>query len=216
MRPIKSINDPRYVKAMSHPIRVRIMAILDERTATPNELSKLVGATLGTTAYHVRTLERLGLLKLVKETKVRGAVQHHYRARARPFVTKAGWEAAAPIAKQAAVSSTLSVMTDYAQASAAAGGFDRGDAHLTRTLLRLDEAGFAELGKACDALVAKAEEIESRVAKRVKSDPHAEVTDVGLGLLLFEAVRLSQLPAADGTRSPARSRAGARRSTAVS
>ena len=59
MRPIKSINDPRYVKAMSHPIRVRLMAILDERTATPNELSKLVGATLGTTAYHVRTLERL-------------------------------------------------------------------------------------------------------------------------------------------------------------
>jgi DNA-binding transcriptional ArsR family regulator len=207
MRPIKSINDPRYVKAMSHPIRVRLMAILDERTATPNELSKLVGATLGTTAYHVRTLERLGLLKLVKETKVRGAIQHHYRARARPFVTKAGWESAAPIAKQAAVSSTLSVMTDYAQASAAAGGFDRGDAHLTRTLLRLDEQAFKELGKACDALVAKAEEIESRAAKRAKSDPAAALTDVALGLMLFEAVKLSDQPPKEPAQTRRRPRA---------
>jgi DNA-binding transcriptional ArsR family regulator len=207
MRPIKSINDPRYVKAMSHPIRVRLMAILDERTATPNELSKLVGATLGTTAYHVRTLERLGLLKLVKETKVRGAIQHHYRARARPVVTKAGWEAAAPIAKQAAVSSSLSVMTEYAQASAAAGGFDHGDAHLTRTLLRLDAQGFKELGKACDALLAKADEIESRVAKRAKTDPHAQVKDVGLGLMLFEAVRLSDQQPRPVARGRVRTRA---------
>jgi DNA-binding transcriptional ArsR family regulator len=204
MRPIKSINDPRYVKAMSHPIRVRIMAILDERTATPNELSKLVGATLGTTAYHVRTLERLGLLKLVKETKVRGAIQHHYRARARPFVTKAGWEAAAPIAKQAAVSSSISVMNDYAQASAAAGGFDGGDAHLTRTLLKLDAQGFTELGKACDALVAKAEEIESRVAKRAKSNPDPQIGDVALGLMLFQAVRLSDQPPREPARSATR------------
>ena len=31
MKPIKNIDDPRYVKAMSHPLRVRILAMLDER-----------------------------------------------------------------------------------------------------------------------------------------------------------------------------------------
>src|ERR671929_86884 len=38
--PITNIDDPRYVKAISHPLRVRILAMLQERTASPSELSK--------------------------------------------------------------------------------------------------------------------------------------------------------------------------------
>ena len=87
MKPIKNIDDPRYVKAMSHPLRVRILAMLDERKASPNQLAGWLGASLGTVAYHVRTLEQLGLIDLVDETRVRGAVEHHYRAKARPNVT---------------------------------------------------------------------------------------------------------------------------------
>lgn len=45
---------------------------------SPLEASRLLGVTLGTAAYHVRMLERDGLLVLVAETRVRGAVQHHY------------------------------------------------------------------------------------------------------------------------------------------
>ena len=80
MKPIKSVDDPRYVKAMSHPLRVRILAMLDERKASPNQLSGWLGATLGTVAYHVRTLQEYGLVELVDETRVRGAVEHHYRS----------------------------------------------------------------------------------------------------------------------------------------
>ena len=50
---IPEIDDPRYVKAMSHPLRVRILAMLDERTASPVELAGWLGASLGTVAYHV-------------------------------------------------------------------------------------------------------------------------------------------------------------------
>src|SRR5690242_14487620 len=153
MKPIKNIDDPRYVKAMSHPLRVRILAMLDERKASPNQLAGWLGASLGTVAYHVRTLEQLGLIELVDETRVRGAVEHHYRARERPNVTAEGWAQAPPIAKQAAVGSSLDVIADYARASAAAGGFDRADAQLRRSLYRLDAKGFAQLSKACDKLI---------------------------------------------------------------
>ena len=121
MTPIKNIDDPRYVKAMSHPLRVRILAMLDERKASPNQLAGWLGASLGTVAYHVRTLEQLGLIELVDETRVRGAVEHHYRAKARPNVTVEGWAQAPPIAKQAAVGSSLDVIGEYARVSAAAG-----------------------------------------------------------------------------------------------
>jgi DNA-binding transcriptional ArsR family regulator len=215
MKPIKNIDDPRYVKAMSHPLRVRILAMLDERKASPNQLSGWLGASLGTVAYHVRTLEQLGLIELVDETRVRGAVEHHYRAKARPLVTADGWAQAPPIAKQAAVGSSLDVIAEYSKASAAAGGFDRADAQLRRSLVRLDARGFAQLSKACDKLFEQAEKIEQASAARIAKDPHAEdVVEAGLSLLLFEAVRLSGDGGdADGARKASTRRAPRRRRT---
>ena len=192
MKPIKSVDDPRYVKAMSHPLRVRILAMLDERTASPNELSGWLGATLGTVAYHVRTLQEFGLVELVKETRVRGAVEHHYRSRKRPRATEDGWADAKPIAKQAAAGSDLDMIAAYARASAAAGGFDRPDAQLRRMIVRLDDKGFAQLSKACEKLVAEAEKIETAAAQRIAKDPKANnVVDAGVGVMLFAATRLT-------------------------
>lgn len=213
MTPIKNIDDPRYVKAMSHPLRVRILAMLDERKASPNQLAGWLYASLGTVAYHVRTLEQLGLIELVDETRVRGAVEHHYRAKARPNVTVEGWAQAPPIAKQAAVGSSLDVIGEYARVSAAAGGFDRSDAQLRRVLLRLDAKGFQQLSKACDKLLEQAEKIEASAAERIARDPHQEgITEAGLGLLLFEAVRLSGREDGDkpGSRRQHRARSTAR------
>jgi DNA-binding transcriptional ArsR family regulator len=189
MKAITSIDDPRYVKAMSHPMRVRILAMLDERKASPNELAGWLGASLGTVAYHVRTLLSLGLIELVDETRVRGAVEHHYRSKPRPAITAEGWEQASPVAKQAAVGSSLEVIREYARASAAAGGFDRSDAQLRRALLKLDEKGFSQLSKACDKLLEQVERIEEQSAKRLGSDPERAI-EAGLGVLLFEAARL--------------------------
>src|SRR4051794_41971485 len=129
MPPLRTIDDPRYVKAMSHPLRVRILARLGERTASPNELAEWLDAPLGTVAYHVRTLRRLGLIELRRETRGRGAVQHHYRALPRPPLTDEARAAAPPIAKQALVGSALPVVAEHARAPAAAGGARPSAAH---------------------------------------------------------------------------------------
>jgi len=216
MKPIKNIDDPRFVKAMSHPLRVRILAMLDERKASPNQLAGWLGASLGTVAYHVRTLEQLGLIELVDETRVRGAVEHHYRARERPIVTAEGWAQAPPIAKQAAVGSSLDVIADYARASAAAGGFDRADAQLRRALYRLDAKGFAQLSKACDKLIEQADKIGDAAAERIANkDPHADdIVEAGLGLMLFDAVRLSGTQETDSRKPTTRRTSRTRRATA--
>ena len=101
MRPVTRIDDPRYVKAMSHPLRVRILAILEERKA---DRRARPGARRrpGDRRLPRAHAGPLGLIELVDETRVRGAVEHHYRARERPVVTAEGWEQAPPIAKQAA------------------------------------------------------------------------------------------------------------------
>jgi DNA-binding transcriptional ArsR family regulator len=193
MKPVTRIDDPRYVKAMSHPLRVRILAILMERQASPVELAQVLEGTLGTVSYHVRTLHQLGLIELVGETRVRGAVEHHYRAKARPEITDEAWEKAPPIAKQAAVGSSLQMIDDYARASAAAGGFDHADAALIRLSMTLDAKGWQQLAKACKRLYEQAQRIEADARERLDSGTaEGEETDVGLVMMMFEAIALGE------------------------
>jgi DNA-binding transcriptional ArsR family regulator len=210
MKPIKTIDDPRYVKALSHPLRVRILGVLEERTASPVELADLLGASLGVVSYHVRRLHQLGLLELKKETRRRGAIEHHYRAKERPRVSDEAWGKASPMAKQAMVGAMLEQFNHYASRSAAAGGFDRADAHITRNTMRVDAKGWDQLSKACWKLLEQAQKIEQAAAKRIEGSAHSDdVIDVGLITLLFEGVRLSEQQERSG-RSPARGRVGRR------
>jgi DNA-binding transcriptional ArsR family regulator len=192
MKPVTSIDDPRYVKAMSHPLRVRILAILMERKASPVELAQVLEGTLGTVSYHVRTLHQLGLIELVGETRVRGAVEHHYRAKVRPEITDEAWEKAPPIAKQAAVGSSLQMIDDYARASAAAGGFDHGDAALIRISMKLDAKGWQQLAKACKRLYEQAQRIEADARERLDGEAPDEEMEVGLVMMMFEAIALGE------------------------
>jgi DNA-binding transcriptional ArsR family regulator len=192
MKPITNIDDPRYVKALSHPLRVRILAMLQERTASPSQLSEWLGATLGTTAYHVRSLHQLGLIELADETRVRGAIEHHYRAGKRPMVSEDAWAQAPPIAKQAAVGSALQMIDEYSRKSAAEGGFDRAEAHLSRTSITLDLKGWEALSKACLKFVEQVEKIDAAAKERAQKRPHdEELGDAQVVLLAFEAERLS-------------------------
>ena len=197
MKPITNIDDPRYVKALSHPLRVRILAMLQERTASPSELSQWLGATLGTTAYHVRSLHQLGLIELADETRVRGAIEHHYRAGKRPMVSESAWEQAPPIAKQAALGSALQMVDEYARKSAAEGGFDRAEAHLSRTSIKLDAKGWEQLNKACLKFVEQVEKIDA-AAQGARQEAAAR----------RRARR--RRGRADGLRGPAPQREGAR------
>ena len=218
MPPITTIDDPRYVKAMSHPLRVRIMAMLGEREASPVELAPKLGVSLSLAAYHVRTLHRLGLVELVGTTPVRGAIAHHYRAKERPRISDEAWEAAPPIAKQAAVGSALQVIDEYARASAAAGGFDRSNAHLSRTSMELDAQGWEELSEACMRLVRDVERIEREAAERAESgeiEEGAARSRASVILMAFESVRLiddpdGAEPHRTGARTPRKAAAAAR------
>jgi len=191
MKPYSDITDPRLIKALAHPLRIRILAILEERDmASPNELSEMLGVSLGVMSYHVRRLHALGFLELVKRTPRRGAIEHHYRAKARPVVTDEGWAETPSIVKRAMVGASLQQLTGYVNAAASTGGFDRADAHLSRRAVELDEQGWSELAGELEGLMAKLEQIESASAARVAQagDQHGEgLRHSAVVLMLFEA-----------------------------
>lgn len=78
------------LKAVGHPLRRQMLAILASREASAKELSDQLGLALPTASYHVNVLRDLGLLELVRETPRRGATERHYRAS--PSAPQATWE----------------------------------------------------------------------------------------------------------------------------
>jgi hypothetical protein len=138
---------------------------------------------------------------------VRGAVEHHYRAKARPQVSAEAWAAAPPIAKQAAVGSSLQMIDEYTRAAAAAGGFDSPEATLARSGLRLDREGWEELGRAYGRWLDEMDAIETAAAERMERD-HGddEAIVAGAVLMLFEAISIREAVA---VRTQARRRRAA-------
>lgn len=185
--PITNLEDPRYVKALAHPLRIRILALLEERDASPVQLAEHLDATLGTVAYHVRTLEKLGLIEMVATHQRRGATEHVYAAREHPRFSDSAWSSTSPMAKHVMIASVLSQIGQYVTQSAAAGGFDHSDAHFTRTALKLDPEGWSELAAATKAWAEQVQTIEARTAKRLKRTGEQAI-DAGLVLLFFEAL----------------------------
>jgi DNA-binding transcriptional ArsR family regulator len=214
--PAPQINDPRYVKAISHPLRVRILAMLQERSATPTQLAGWLGSRLGVVAYHVRTLHQLGLVELVEETRVRGAIAHTYRATERPVISDEAWARADRVAKNATDDAILQTIAEYARVSAAGGGFDRSDTHLSRMHMHLDEQGWRELADACAEALERMQQIEEESKRRGAASPHSEerTSPAGIVMMAFEAASLTEPEAVSQTHSATR-RDGAARARAA-
>lgn len=159
--------DARVVKALSHPTRVRILELLQTRElASPVELSSELSIPLGTVSYHVRRLERLGFIELAKRTQRRGAIEHHYRARAaleqprrRRRRRPSSDEGSAP----AAVATRL---LEDAQGALARGGFDAVEARADSRTLTLDERGGRQLRALLERWRPRLETIERASAAR--------------------------------------------------
>src|SRR4029079_5983712 len=127
VKPITEIDDPRYVKALAHPLRIRILAMLADHSASPVQLSSKLDATLGTVAYHVRTLHSLGLVELVDTRPRRGETEHYYLALEHPRFPDDAWSGLAPVAKQRMLSAMLQQIGQYVTGSAGPGGLRRSE-----------------------------------------------------------------------------------------
>ena len=187
--PVTNITDPRWLRAISHPIRIRLLAMLDEEPASPVILASKLNQPLGTIAYHVRTLYDLGLLKLVSTRQRRGATEHYYKTTGNPASSEEAWEGLDAISKQRLLTALIAKATDYATRSAAAGGFDAKEAHISTDALKLDRTGWEQLAQESKKWLTRAQEIERESAERMGVE--ADALSVGLTMMLFEALPFS-------------------------
>jgi DNA-binding transcriptional ArsR family regulator len=163
-----SLVDPRLAKALSHPMRGRILSILNEQVASPNEIAEMIDERLPNVSYHVRTLQTLGCIELVRTAQRRGAIEHYYRALVRPLFSDSDWKRLPRSARQAVSDVGLQMIWQDTSDAMSSGTFEsRSDRHLSRTPLELDEKGWGELNELLRKVHAQAESIGTKSAQRL-------------------------------------------------
>lgn len=83
------ISDPRVLRAVAHPLRVRLLGLLrSDGPATASELGRTVGESSGSTSYHLRELAKYGFIE--EDPERRDGRERRWRARHR----YTSWDAA--------------------------------------------------------------------------------------------------------------------------
>jgi DNA-binding transcriptional ArsR family regulator len=170
------------LKSMAHPLRLRVLVLLDEAAQSPVRLAAQLGEDVNVVAYHVKRLEEFGLIELESTRKRRGATEHIYRLVERAEWTDEEWSGLSAEDRARLSVAGLQTLFEYATRAAVAGGFDRADAHSSRWSLALDEEGWSELATATREWVRAAAATEAASKAR-----GGETFTAGLAILLFEA-----------------------------
>jgi DNA-binding transcriptional ArsR family regulator len=160
--------EERLMKALSHPMRVQILTLINGRPWSPNELANELDEGLSQVSYHVKVLKDNKCIRLVKTEPRRGAVEHFYEPVTRIIVPE-GMSVALP--KSARLELLDRIVRDAERDvhdSLKAGTFyQRDDMHADWMPMELDDEGCKELHKREDAFLAEVLEIAGESASRI-------------------------------------------------
>jgi DNA-binding transcriptional ArsR family regulator len=156
------------VKSLAHELRAEILAILNERMASPNELAKELGEGLSQVSYHVKVLKDYEVIRLVKTEPRRGAVEHYYRATSRAYLTDRDWHELPKSAREAMSADLFQMVLDDVVASLEEEKFDeREDRHMSWTPAMVDEQGWKEINSLLDATLKQVLKAQAAAVKRL-------------------------------------------------
>jgi DNA-binding transcriptional ArsR family regulator len=204
------ITDPRIAKAYAHPLRIHILGLLDDRVASPSEIANELDAPLTHVSYHVRQLAALGLIKLVRTTPRRGAVEHHYTAQIRPRINDSTWSQVPQVVKKNIVAGWVDQVGAHVSDAVENGGFERETAHHSRSAYDLDDKAFDAIAKELTKTMKQALAAWQFTKKRLDADPSIPRFRATAAMMLFEGPsQRAGLPADAGIRRHKRRRAKA-------
>jgi DNA-binding transcriptional ArsR family regulator len=181
--------DGEVAKAMAHPLRVQIVAMLNQRVMSATMIAKRIDEPLQNVAYHFRVLREKELIEEVSSRQVRGSVEHFYRATKRVLFDGKAWDDL-PASMKAKVSSRM--FSDFLEVVTAAmrgETFDSSDERVNVWLQgRLDEQGWEEAVEAHWVLIHAMEDIFKNASLRLLEAGEPEGGIFGAyGQYFFEA-----------------------------
>jgi DNA-binding transcriptional ArsR family regulator len=177
--------DQELVKALGHPLRVRVLEALQNRVASPSELAKEMDQSLGLISYHTNTLLECDCLELVHTRPRRGAIEHFYRAKPRSFIGHQDWRRAPLSVRDRVTAAAVGSFLDRAAAAIEADTIDsREETRLSWMPIAVDDTGRREVAAILDEAAKQLTAVHDRSVKRLGGSPGIPVI---VGLAGFEA-----------------------------
>ncbi len=180
----EAVLDPALMKAASHPLRVDLLRIFNERVTSPAQAARELDAPLGNVAHHVRVLLEARCIELVDTRQVRGATEHFYAGAERANISNAISKMLPQNCREGITGMMLREIVERTMKALSAGVVDqRNDRHISWQQPTLDEEGWRELIALKAKTLEREMEIEAAAAGRIAEDgnPSFPVLTASLG-----------------------------------
>lgn len=165
---LKRFFDPRLIKALGHPVRQHILAVLSERIASGTEIGEEMGADVSSFYHHIEALEELGWIELVETRRRRGASEHFFRAMTSVVIDDRIWRALPAVVRSSLTATCFQFAQDEVAAALKAGTFDGSDhEHMSWTPGRFDAQGWREAVELADEMLARLIAVQRDSAERL-------------------------------------------------
>jgi DNA-binding transcriptional ArsR family regulator len=159
--------DKRLAKALSHPLRTEIIAILTDRCASPRELADMLGEELSNVSYHTNELFKLECIEIVRQERVRGAVKTTYRATTRMLLDHDDWDRLSLGTRTGISINALNEVFHRASDAVEEGTIDKKKSRIIATLkMDVDEEAWRDANEAVRTAFDRLVEIEEEAANR--------------------------------------------------
>lgn len=163
------------LKVMGHRVRSAALLVLYERTASPAEIARELGESVGKVAYHVKKLVDYECAELVSTRQVRGATEHFYRATEQHLIDTEEWEDLPPEVKENLAVEFAQPHIDEIVLGFEARTLGRDENfHLSRTRHTVDKEGQREIMAIFEQARLDALEAEARAGERLANADSAE------------------------------------------
>jgi len=183
---LKTFFDPRLIKAIGHPVRAHILAVLNERIASGREIGEELGADVSSFYHHIELLEELDCIERVESRPRRGAKEHFFHAKQSVFLDDEAWREIPESLKNDVAATALQRLLDDAMLSLKAGSFNaRDDRHASWTPASFDLQGWEETRDLMGQTLSRLGAIQKAAALRLArgATPQIKAT---VGILTFE------------------------------
>ncbi|MBS1884847.1 MAG: helix-turn-helix domain-containing protein [Actinobacteria bacterium] len=157
---------------LAHPVRVRVLELLNERDMSPIEFCREGFAPenmdVSHVAYHFRELAEFGCLTVIEENKRRGSIEHVYRGIGRAYFSDADWTSLDQEERVRITKTVIQGLFARIEGAMMTETFDsRDDRHLSWIAMKLDEQGWREMATALAAAFSEVEQIRNDAERRL-------------------------------------------------
>ncbi len=183
---LKTFFDRRLIRALGHPVREHILAVLNERVASAREIGEELGADVSSFYHHIELLEELECIERVESRRRRGACEHFFQAKRTVLLDDSEWQQLPASLRADLAGSFIQEMFDDAAAALRDGTLTpNADEHVSWTPAHFDQQGWKEttclLTETLENLIA----IQKQSAVRLAAGK-AEAITASVSILAFE------------------------------